>query len=416
MNKLEAQAPASPAVTNYQWVIFAILATTHMLMAMFFYSWGPLAPLLKEKLLINNSQFGLIVSIMYLAMVFVSIPSGFLTDKYGARWMLVISGSLMGIAFFLLSLFQAYGFLFVISALAGAGYGMINQITTKGLMYWFEPSKRATIMGIKQTGVTIGGSLIGIYIPFFSKAIGWERAVLLLALAIFAILLFSIFFYKEKPDCVNNFSAHPAPYTRKVSVRSVLLQPVLIALTLIFTLFALCQACLTSFLVVYTQETFHLSMVIAGSFLTVAMIGGTVSRVVFGLISDRIFRGDRIAPLALLALIGALSTFSLIFLRTSEPLWILFVISAFLGIALIGWNSLAIVLLAETAGNDYIGSVLGVIFTIAWGGMVIGPPVFGYVVDLKGYGFGWLILAILTGISFCGFATIWRKQRKTVNI
>ena len=407
------KSPAFPAAPNYQWVIFAILTTTHMLMAMFFYSWGPLAPILKEEALINNSQFGLIVSTMYFVMVIISIPSGFLTDKYGAKWMLLLSGSLMGVAFFLLHLFHFYGFLFVVAALAGAGYGMINQITAKGLMYWFEPDKRATVMGIKQTGVTIGGSLIGIYIPFFGIIMGWQNAILLLVFVIFGIVFFSSFFYKEKPASLAP-SPSTAPDKKKVSVRSILLKPTLIFLTAILTLFAVCQACLTAFLVIYVHEVFHLSMTIAGSLFTVAMAGGTISRVLFGLISDRLFRGDRITPLALLALIGVLSTLSVVFLNDTPPLWLLYIISAFLGVALMGWNSLAIVLVAEIAGNELVGSVMGVLFAIAWGGMVIGPPIFGAIIDMKGYNSGWLMLSILLAISCFGLAIIRKLQKKKV--
>jgi MFS family permease len=414
MKKSTIKSPAFPAAINYQWVIFAILSTTHMMMAMFFYSWGPLAPIIKEKTLINNSEFGLIVSTMYFVMVIISIPSGFLTDKYGAKWMLLLSGSLMGAAFFLMPLFPFYGFLFVVAALAGAGYGMINQITAKGLMYWFEPDKRATVMGIKQTGVTIGGGVIGIYIPFFGMIMGWQKAIMLLVFVIFGILLFSYFFYKEKPTSLETPSPSPgtAPNTKKVSVRSVLLKPALIFLTAILTLFAICQACLTAFLVIYVHEVFHLSIAIAGSLFTVAMVGGTISRILFGLISDRLFRRDRIAPLALLALIGVLSTLSVVFLNDTSPLWLLFIISAFLGVALMGWNSLAIVLVAELAGNELVGSVMGVLFAIAWGGMVIGPPIFGAIIDLNGYNSGWLMLSILLGISCFGLAIIRKIQKK----
>lgn len=146
-----------------------------------------------------------------------------------------------------------------------------------------------------------------------------------------------------------------------------------------------------------------------------AMVAGTISRVVFGLMSDRFFRGDRVAPLALLALIGAISTMSLFFLGDNSPLWCLFVISALLGVALIGWNSLAITLVAEIAGNERVGSVMGILFTIAWGGMVIAPPIFGSIADSMGYAYAWFMVAILSFISFIGFAIVWRQQRETVH-
>ena len=123
---------AEPPDLRYQWMIFGILSFSHFLMAMFFFGWGPLAPMLKGELGIDNSQLGFIVSAMYFAMMLVSVPSGFLVDRYGARVMLMISVSLVGLATLVLSLSSSYTILFLVAALGGAGYGMINQIHHKG--------------------------------------------------------------------------------------------------------------------------------------------------------------------------------------------------------------------------------------------------------------------------------------------
>jgi MFS family permease len=409
----EANAPDPEPADRYPWVIFGILTTSHLMMAMFFFVWGPLAPMLKEEIRIDNSQLGFLVSSMYFAMVVVSIPSGFLVDKYGARVMLLLSVSLVGTATFLLSSSSAYPVLFAVAALGGSGYGMINQITTKGLMHWFEPSKRATIMGIKQTGVTVGGSLIGLYIPFCARLIGWQKAVLLLALAIFGMVFFSLLAYKERPECPTDPAAgSPRRGKERGGLRMLLLKPLVVALTVLFALYAACQACVVAFLVLYSEETFRLSHVVAGSFLTVAMVAGTISRIVFGLISDRLLHGDRVAPMAMLALIGVVGTLLLNLVGPIPPLWLLYVISALLGISLIGWNGLAITLVAEIAGQELVGSIMGIVFTIAWGGMVLAPPIFGSVVDAKGYSSGWLMLSVLMGIAFLGFAAIEVRQRR----
>ena len=414
-NEVKGKGNGSQTIGNYQWVIFALLTIVHLLMAMCFYAWGPLAPFLKKDLLINNNQFGFVVSIMYGVMVVVSIPGGFLTDKYGVKWMLVLSGFLLSIGFALFSVFNSYESLFLVSALAGAGYGMINQITAKGLMYWFEPSKRATIMGIKQTSVPVGGSLIGIYLPFFAKFMGWQRAIFLLAGAIFFILLISLVFYREKPDLDESFfKEQQKGKTEETSIKSVLLQSRVLSLIVIFTLLAIGQSCVTSFIVLYGRESFSLPMEIAGSFLTFAMVGGSICRVLFGFISDRIFKGDRVAPMALLTLLGVGTTLSLVFLNKGAPLWLLYAICTLLGGALLGWNSLAIVLMAEIAGNELVGSIMGIIFTIAWGGMVIGPTLFGYVVDMYGYKMAWLVIMFFTAISFMGLICLWQKQKKAV--
>ena len=329
--RADRQPAAHTPDLSYQWMIFGILTASHFLMAMLFFGWGPLAPMLKGELGIDNSQLGFIVSTMYFAMMFVSVPSGFLVDKYGARVMLILSVSLVGTATFVLSLSTTYTTLFLVAALGGAGYGMINQITTKGLMCWFEPNKRATIMGIKQTGVTVGGSLVGLYIPFCAQIMGWQRAVLVLAFAILCMPLFSFFFYKEEPD----FPPDPPedarqPDRAKGGLRLLLLRPLVVTLTLLFASYAACQSCVVAFLVVYTEETFHLSRVIAGSFLSVAMAAGTITRIIFGLVSDRLLHGDRVVPIALLALIGVVGIYALTLLGDSPPLWLLYVIAVLL--------------------------------------------------------------------------------------
>jgi sugar phosphate permease len=406
--------PADTPDLSYQWMIFGILSFSHFLMAMFFFGWGPLAPMLKGELGIHNSQLGFIVSAMYFAMMFVSVPSGFLVDKYGARIMLMLSVSLVGTATFVLSVSSSYTILFLVAALGGAGYGMINQITTKGLMYWFEPNKRATIMGIKQTGVTVGGGLVGLYIPLSGQIMGWQRAMLVLAIAILCMPLFSLFFYREKPDFLSN----PLDDTRKSNrekggLRLLLLRPGVVTLTLLFASYAACQSCVVAFLVVYTEEAFDLSRVTGGSFLTVAMVAGTITRIIFGLVSDRLLQGNRLLPMALLAFIGCVGIYALTLLGDSPPLWFLYVISVLLGTSLVGWNGLAITLVAEIAGYDLVGSIMGIVFTISWGGMVIAPPVFGAMVDWKGYDAAWLMLTGLIGIASLGFLGVWIRQRKT---
>jgi sugar phosphate permease len=396
----------------YAWVIFGILTLSHFLMAMFFFGWGPLAPALKEELLLDNRQLGSVVSAMYLSMMVVSVPAGFLVDRYGARVMLILSGSLVGAAAIVLSAASGFAVLCLVATIGGAGYGMINQVTTKGLMHWFEPSRRGTILGIKQTGVTVGGSLMGLYIPFCSRFLGWQRAVLGLAVALLLIPLLSVLFYRERPERHGG----PVPEGARAVAREggllrLLLRPLVFALVVLFTVYGACQSCMTTFLVVYAEEAHRLSPLTAGSLLTVALAAGTVSRVFFGWVSDRPMKGDRVAPMAVLALIGVMGLFSLSLLSAGSPLRAIYLVAALLGTSLVGWNALAITLVAEIAGHDRVGSVMGIVFTVSWLGMVAAPPLFGAIVDRHGYEAAWRMVTVLVALTCAGFTAIRMHQR-----
>lgn len=269
-------------------------------------------------------------------------------------------------------------------------------------------------MGIKQMGVTIGGSLIGIYIPFFSIYMGWQHAVLVLGLIVVAVSLICLGLYKEKPtEDIDLDQAGDTANSKlqKTSLREVMMEPKLVLATILASLLAFCQACLTSFLVLYAQENFIINNIAAGSMLTIAMVGGTFGRIILGMVSDRMLKGDRAMPLAIIGLIGVLSSFPLLFIGSNTALWILYIIAAFLGISFMGWNSLAMVLVAEMVGPDKVGSVLGIVFMAAWGAMVAGPALFGRLVDMGGYAAAWLMVMILSGLACAGFLFMARHYK-----
>lgn len=85
-----------PVNENYRWLILILLTFAQSAMSMGAYAWGPLAPFLRLEFGISRVQVGFIVSALYLASVFVGVPAGMMTDRVGARRMLVFSLLLMG--------------------------------------------------------------------------------------------------------------------------------------------------------------------------------------------------------------------------------------------------------------------------------------------------------------------------------
>ncbi len=392
---------------NYHWVILSILVLAQLVMSMGAYVWGPLAPELRDNFGLNRAQIGSITSALYFTSVLVAIPSGLAVDRLGARILLIFSLVIMGLSFTLMIFARSYIYFLVLAAASGIGYGMINQISTKGIMYWFSSKLRATAMGIKQTGVTIGGAIIAVLLPTLSAIYDWRLGVLVIGILMFVAAVVALILYREKPEITSIdgtvMVSTPSRKVEKGALKKVMANPVLLILCILTPLLAMGQICIASFLMLYLEEDLSFSVGLAGACMTVTMIAGTVGRIGWGIISDRVFAGDRIKPVILLTFIAFIGASGMAFLTESSPVWIVFFLAILMGGTFIGWNAVLITLGAEIAGQELAGSIMGIMLTVAWTGIIIGPPVFGFIADSSGYFWGWQLIAVFALICTFGF-------------
>lgn len=399
----------------YRWVILSILFLSQFVMSMGAYSWGPLAPFLIDWFHFSRAQLGTFTSALYFVSTLSAIPSGMLVDRYGARLMLVLSLPAMGLPFTAISLGNGYTIILVLSALCGLGYGVINQISTKGIMIWFTAQSRATAMGLKQTGVTMGGAVGALLIPAISKTYGWKLAVCLTGGFMLTLGLVAFMGYRDRPAIPPAMDSAPQTgrrRTEKMHLSRILLHPELKIIVFTMPLLTLAQSSFCTFFILYLQESFRFSEVYAGSFLTVAMIAGTSGRVVWGYVSDRLFSGDRYRPAFMLSGIACISTLSLAVFPLSAVELLLFFIAALVGFTFLGWNALLIVAAAEIVGQELAGSIMGVTVTIAYMGMILGPSIFGFVVDSLDYSAAWSMLSCCGAVNAAGYLWLsWNVRR-----
>ena len=404
---------------SYGWIILGILTIAQLVMSMGAYIWGPLAPVLRDEFNLSRVQIGTITSALYFASVVIAIPSGIAVDKLGARIMLIISLIVMGIPFTIMALAKGYLFFIVFAAISGLGYGVINQASSKGIMYWFSAKRRATAMGIKQTGVTLGGAIIAVLLPALTIAYSWRLGVLVVGILMLAMAFLSFIFYKEhsvlSSEGVSSNVSAASKKGQKGSLLKVMSNPILLILCLIAPLMAFGQTGIASFLMLYLEEDLNFSVGLAGGCLTVAMVAGTVGRIGWGIISDRLFAGDRIIPMVILSVIAFIGALGTAFLSKSSPIWLPFFWSILMGGTFIGWNAVLMTLAAELAGTELAGSIMGILITIAWIGIILGPPVFGYIADSSGYYWSWLLIAVLALLSAIGFLYIMQLSKKRGN-
>jgi MFS family permease len=132
-----------------------------------------------------------------------------------------------------------------------------------------------------------------------------------------------------------------------------------------------------------------------------------LGRIAFGLLSDRVFGGQRRLPLAIAGCGSALCSVAIAYTGPGAgAVWLgpLALVFGFVGI---GWNGVQHTLMAELAGPRTAGTAVGLGLAISSLGVTIGPPIFGWSVTAAGGFRGpWLglALAMVGGLVLLGLA------------
>ena len=139
-----------------------------------------------------------------------------------------------------------------------------------------------------------------------------------------------------------------------------------------------------TYLVLFLQRALNLHLVAASLLFAIAQAGGAAGRIIWGLVSDRLFGGKRKVVYTLIGLL-AMAIFSLLGqLKPSTEIWVLLSTVACLGFTAAGFQGVALTLMAECAGPELTGTATGFGQSLCFLGGVVISPVFGFVVDTTG--------------------------------
>jgi MFS family permease len=161
------------------------------------------------------------------------------------------------------------------------------------------------------------------------------------------------------------------------------------------------QYVLVAFLPIYVNLTGKVSLKLATLVLVaVAQVGAIVGRIIWGIISDRVFHGRRRALQVLLSSIGVGVMLCLALVPGNAPLAVFAAAAFFGGLSVMGWQGVFVRWIAELAGVSAAGAATGFALTFIALAIVASPPLFGLVADLAGgYRTMWAVLGLVVLIS-----------------
>ena len=410
-----AEPPATserPAASPSRFTIIGLILAAQTLANV-----GPLglpaiAPLIQRDLALTLTQAGSFLSIYYIGPSLMSLPAGAMADRWGIKRVLVAGQVLIGLGLIAASAAASYGAISALLVVAGFGYGLLNPTSTKAVLAWSPPSQRATLVGLKQVGLPFGGAVGAAAMPLLALLLDWRRAVALGGAIIAVAAVASAWLYRDPPG----YAAPASAGGERSPLRTVLLTRDLWVVAVATGVFAAMQTVWMAFLVLYLQQVVGLSLLAAGRCLAIAQVAGMAGRVVFGLLSDRLFGGNRRLPLALAGIGSTLCSIALAAVGPGTSIAWVAPLALVFGFAGIGWNGVQHTLMAELAGPRSAGTAVGLGLAVSSLGVTLGPPVFGYVVDATGsFRAPWLGLAA-TMVVGLGLLALVRERdwRRTV--
>ena len=313
-------------------------------------------------------------ALAFLAMGILAIVAGRLSDRYGPKWVLGISGALFGLGFGLISLVNEPWHLFVIfGVFIGLGMSTHDVVTLSTIARWFE-GRRGLMSGVVKVGTAFGQIVLPPVAALLIVTLGWRPAVALLGVLAFVLLVIAALAMKipdirQTPNPSQDVSGLTFQQARK---------------TRLFW-----QLCLIQFLFFPTLMTVPVHLAVHGmdlgmtagrAALLLSVLGGAsiVGRLVMGGGADRF--GGKSAYILSFALLLA----SLVGLVATSAHLPLFLIVALYGVTHGGFFTLVSPVVAEYFGMQAHGSIFGTILFCGTLGGSIGPILAGRVFDLTG--------------------------------
>src|SRR5262245_28786919 len=379
-----------------RWNVLALVTAAFAFSAMSALAVAPLAPLMRDALGLSRAQVGVFIPAVYLGGVLMALPSGWLVDRVGVRPALALGQFLTGTAVMLASASPTLPLMLACLVVAGCGFAVVNPATGKAIMEWFPPRQRGVAMGIKQTGLTLGGIAGALVLPPLAVQRGWREALAVGGAAAIGSAVLVTLAYRRP---IRLHSPAPAEHPRLAELLALARRPgVLVLFACGFTL-SIGQASVLAYLALFVREVFLVTAVVAGQVLALAQAGGTLSRMGLGFVSDWCFGGRRRVGVVITAVAAAVA-YTGFGLGARVP-WPLALGLAFVaGAGAFGWVGLYFTLVAEIGGARHAGLLTGVAVVYTWSGVFVGPLVFGAALDAAGsYAASWLLLAAISVAS-----------------
>ena len=372
------------------------------------YGYGILLPDMLDSLNITKTDAGIIFSSFFVAYTLASPVCGFISDRYGSRWLLSTFVIVLGLGAFLMSYASSILQASLFFALAGIGSAACWAPVVALAQKWTSHEHRGMTLSFIDIGSAFSIIAIGALLPLIVGEYGWRTGWVILGIITAAIGIFNFMAIKNPPQNIqpelekNRVHKKPAGMPLSAILKSSKFW--LFGLAYFFT--SIAYAVPFTFLSTYAVQELSLPYIIGANVMTLLGIGAVISKLTIGPISDKT---GRLKMLLVCGLFIGLGNLVMAFQNTVTLFFAAFIFSMGYG---------AVWAMYAAAASDYFdressGTIVG-LWTLFLGcGSVLSPIAAGWLADATGT-LSWSFLLGGVGgiISAVMLIPVWRIIKK----
>lgn len=385
--------------------ILALMTAAQLGMSVIQQGVGVLAPWFIAEYAISKTQLGSLFTAIFVGSASCTAVAGVFTDRLGERRMLAFSGMLMTAALVMAAVVNSFPWLVVSMACFGVSYAASSPAGSRAILTWFD-TQRGFAMGLRQTGVPLGGLVGALVLPFVAFHAGGYRPAMLVAAALVALpTIAAVALYHEPATEHPRVRQTVGDIVR--GMPALARDPRLITVTCTACILVSTQQAMNGFLTLKNIQIVGLSPALASIAFAAAQASATFGRLFWGWFSDRFLGGERINLMGGLSLLAAAGTLSVGLMRPGLGA-LAIPIAMLLGFGAAGWNGLQVAALGEISGSERAGAGMGISLTMIFLASGLAPLAFGFVADHTSLDTAWYAW---TFVALCGMLPVLLLRR-----
>ena len=205
-------AAADLGMTKKRFIVLAIVFAINFVVWMDESVFSILTPLWSESLKLTPEQIGSASAAYLLGYFPVLFIAGILSDRIGAKKMLLIC--LVGVSVLSASMafVDSYSTLYLRNLIFGVFFGFLWAPCNKMMAMWLPGRERARYAAIWMSFTMASGAIGAIIALPISDAIGWEKVFLLVSVLAIPLIFFLLFKTTDRPEDFKDISKEEVAY------------------------------------------------------------------------------------------------------------------------------------------------------------------------------------------------------------